>query len=331
VLAIEVLRKVSLTLERAIAIWVRAWKINHGCWRIVENAEERRVEIENEVELMGSSTNFVESSGALGSKQTDGRPNQQLLPKKNRPTIQQPNNQQPAFHSTLSPTMSPSLRRTSNRGKKIADATTPASNDNQKVVAKASTGKRVREAEETVIELERAPAKKAKVPTTDTQPGPRRSGRSPKPNGKGVIEKRKRRTKAEVQAAKAAAEEAKKKKEEERKEAMRRLEQMDVDDIEDRAQTAAKMIRRLSDVESNDGSDGGEEFVGFNEVASSSSNESEVDRIERMRYAIDCVCVVVFESTTANVDLTGGFLGAIVGWTSVPIREKTRCVGNIFC
>ena len=173
--------------------------------------------------------------------------------------------------------MSPSLRRTSNRGKKIADATTPASNDNQKVVAKASTWKRVREAEETVIELERAPAKKAKVPTTDTQPGPRRSGRSPKPNGKGVIEKRKRRTKAEVQAAKAAAEEAKKKKEEERKEATRRLEQMDVNDIEDRVQTAAKMIRRLSDVESNDGSDSGEEFVGFNEVASSSSNESEGD------------------------------------------------------
>ena len=172
--------------------------------------------------------------------------------------------------------MSPSLRRTSNRGKKIADTTTPASNDNQKVVAKASTGKRVREAEETVVELEQAPAKKAKVPTTDTQPGPRRSGRSPKPNGKGVIEKRKRRTKAEVQAAKAAAEEAKKKKEE-CKEATQRLEQMDVDDIEDRAQTAAKMIRRLSDVESNDGSDSGKEFVGFNEVASSSSNESEGD------------------------------------------------------
>ena len=52
---------------------------------------------------------------------------------------------------------------------------------------------------------------------------------------------------------------------------------MDVDDIEDRAQTAAKMIRRLSDIESNDSSDGGEEFVGFNEVASSSSNESEGD------------------------------------------------------
>jgi len=170
--------------------------------------------------------------------------------------------------------MSPSLRHTSNRGKKIADTTTPASNDNQKVVAKASTGKRVREAEETVVELEQAPAKKAKVPTTDTQPGPRRSGRSPKPNGKGVIEKRKRRTKAEVQAAKAAAEEAKKKKEEEHKEVTQRLEQMDVDDIEDRAQ---KMNRRLSDVESNDGSDGGEEFVGFNEVASSSSNESEGD------------------------------------------------------
>jgi len=51
--------------------------------QIIENAEERRVEIENEVELMGSSTNFVESSGALGRKQTDGRPNQQLLPKKN--------------------------------------------------------------------------------------------------------------------------------------------------------------------------------------------------------------------------------------------------------
>ncbi len=51
---------------------------------------------------------------------------------------------------------------------------------------------------------------------------------------------------------------------------------MDIDDIEDRAQTAAKMIRRLSDVELN-GSDGGEEFVGFNEVASSSSNESEGD------------------------------------------------------
>lgn len=79
-LAIEVLRKVSLTLERAIAIWVRAWKINHGCWGAGESLKMLRNE---ELKLMGSSTNFVEISGALGSKQKDGRPNQQLLPKKN--------------------------------------------------------------------------------------------------------------------------------------------------------------------------------------------------------------------------------------------------------
>jgi hypothetical protein len=35
-LAIAVLCKIGLTLERAVAVWVRAGKINHGGWRITE-------------------------------------------------------------------------------------------------------------------------------------------------------------------------------------------------------------------------------------------------------------------------------------------------------
>lgn len=158
-------------------------------------------------------------------------------------------------------------RRTSNRKKNTTDSTIPP------VTKKTGRGKRVHELEDT----EGAPKKKAKVVNTnpDTQPGPRRSTRSPKPNGKGVIEKKTRRSKAEVQEAKAAIEEAKKRKEEEAREAMERLARMDIDNDNDRAQTAAKIIRRLSDVGLNDASDSGEEFVGFDEVSSTESTSAD--------------------------------------------------------
>jgi hypothetical protein len=51
---------------------------------------------------------------------------------------------------------------------------------------------------------------------------------------------------------------------------------MDNDNDIERAQTAANTIRRLSDVEMNNASDlDGEEFLGFNEMSSSSADESE--------------------------------------------------------
>jgi hypothetical protein len=175
----------------------------------------------------------------------------------------------------------PSLPRTSSRSKQTAgasDAATQVSPDGQKVAMKTSRGKCVRETENADIETDQAPAKKAKVPITnpDTQPGLRRSERGPKPNGKALTEKKKRRTKAQIQAAKAAAEEAKRKKEEEASEAKRRLAQMDIDDDNNRALTAVKIIRRLSDVALDGTSDDGEEFVGFNEVSSTSADESDV-------------------------------------------------------
>lgn len=175
-----------------------------------------------------------------------------------------------------------SLRKTSSCGKKAADAATQANTDSQKVATKTSRGKRARETEDTNIETSQAPAKKAKVPTTnpDTQPGLRRSEHGPKPNGKAVTEKKKRRTKAEVQAAKAAAEEAKRKKEEEDRKAKQRLAQMDIDDDNKRVQTVAKIVRRLSDVALDVTSDDGEEFVGFDEVSSTSADKSEVEDLE---------------------------------------------------
>jgi hypothetical protein len=179
-----------------------------------------------------------------------------------------------------------SLRRTTGRGKKSADTAPQASTDSQKVATKTSRGKRVRETEDANIETSQAPAKKVKVPTTnpDTQPGLRRSGRGPKPNGKAVMEKKKRRTKAEVQAAKAAAEDAKRQKEEKASEAKQRLAQMDIDKHNKRVKTAAKIVRRISDVALDDTFDDHEEFVGFDEVSSTSADESGVDDLEVSRF-----------------------------------------------
>jgi hypothetical protein len=54
---------------------------------------------------------------------------------------------------------------------------------------------------------------------------------------------------------------------------------MDIDDDNQRVQTAAKIVRRLSDVALDVTSDG-EEFVGFNEMSSTSADESEVEDLE---------------------------------------------------
>ena len=88
--------------------------------------------------------------------------------------------------------MPPFLHRTSNHTKKAADDTTPAPNNNPKLATKMSGGKHVCETEDTIIESEKAPAKKTKIPDmVDTQPDLRQSERSPKPNAKAIIEKRK--------------------------------------------------------------------------------------------------------------------------------------------
>jgi hypothetical protein len=173
--------------------------------------------------------------------------------------------------------MPPPPYRTSSRNKKNSDANLAKANDSDKV-ANVSGRKRGRDSEDTVVESKSAPAKKAKVVTErlDIQPAVRRSGRSPKPNGKAIIQKQKRRTKAEVQAAKAAAEEAKQQKAEADQEAKEHMVQMNIDDDVERAQTAAKTIRRLSDVAINNATDlDEEEFVGFHDVSSTSTDESE--------------------------------------------------------
>ena len=50
---------------------------------------------------------------------------------------------------------------------------------------------------------------------------------------------------------------------------------MDVDNDSNRAQAAVKVIKKLSDVALNNTSDDGEEFVRYNEVSSTSADESE--------------------------------------------------------
>lgn len=149
----------------------------------------------------------------------------------------------------------------------IADATESATN-------KKVTSKRAREPEELVHESEPAPAKKAKTLTNklNTESHVRRSARSPRPTHKVVAEKKKRQNAAEVKAAKAATKEAKKRKVEAEQEAHCRLAEMDIDDDRERAQVATRAIRRLSDVASEEE---GEEFIGFDEASSSSSDDAE--------------------------------------------------------
>ena len=159
-------------------------------------------------------------------------------------------------------------------------------NKTTNVVPTTTRGKCAREPEDTIIESKPAPAKRAKVPTTipDIQPGVRRSRRSPKLNGKVIIGKRKRRTKAEIEAANAAADNAIKQLAEEAKKAQQCLAQMDIDNDVERVETAANTIRRISDVHmamSNTSDLDCEEFVGYNEVSSSSADESEdVENLE---------------------------------------------------
>jgi hypothetical protein len=162
-------------------------------------------------------------------------------------------------------------------------------------VTRKATGKRAREPEEVIPESNPAPAKKTKALTNrpSTSPQIRRSARSPRPTAKAIAKKRKRTT-AEVQAAKAAAEEAKKKKAEDEQEAHRHLARMDIDDDRERVQIATRAIRRLSDMASEDE---GEEFVGFNDTFSSSSDEAV--GVENLR--VSCV-ILAIESFNTHYD-----------------------------
>lgn len=162
----------------------------------------------------------------------------------------------------------PAPRRASARTNTAAN---PAADGKAAAPGHKTTGKRTREPVDATLESGPTPAKKAKALTSKPTPEAevRRSARGRKPTTKAAPHKRVRRTPDEIEAAKAAVEEAKKQKVANAEEAQRRLAQMDIDDDADRARSAANTIRRLSDIAAE--SDG-EEFVGFNEVSSSSSS-----------------------------------------------------------
>jgi hypothetical protein len=189
--------------------------------------------------------------------------------------------------------MTPTLHQISTRSKRTNTANL---NGSESVADKAPGGrKRIHDTEDTV-ESESVPAKKTKVviKSRDIQSVVRRSGRSPKPNGKAITQKRKRRTKAEVEAAKATAEAAKMQKEKTAQDAKQHLAQMDIDDDVDKAQTAANTIRRLSDVAMNSATDlDGEEFVGFNDV-SSTSDKSDDDEDLKVRQINFCLKLITY-------------------------------------
>lgn len=107
------------------------------------------------------------------------------------------------------------------------------------------------------------------------QPAARRSSRVPQHLA--PAQKRKRRTPAEMAAAreeaaakKALAEKSKKRLEEIAAEADRRLEMMDLDEAANKAATNAKIVRRLSDmvVDQEDG-----EFIAIDDVSSTDEDE----------------------------------------------------------
>ena len=168
--------------------------------------------------------------------------------------------------ATLQCTSRSSSKKTTNHANLETDA-------NAIDQTKNVTRKRTRESEDTVPESVPAPVKKARALTNKCATHEvRRSARDPKPTGCRVPQQRKRRTKAKIEAAKAAAEEAKRQKEKDMIEAKERLARMDIDGDADRAQTAAKTIRWLSDMAPVQD---GKEFIGYDEVSSSSSEESE--------------------------------------------------------
>ena len=105
-----------------------------------------------------------------------------------------------------------------------------------------------------------------------------------------VAEKRKRWTQEEITAAKAEADKNKQRLNELTQEADKRLDmqlaQMDVDEDNRRKAEAARTIRRFSDLENRASDSEGEEFVGFEDVSSSSdeecNNEDAEDSLEEV-------------------------------------------------
>ena len=133
----------------------------------------------------------------------------------------------------------------------------------------------------------RTPANKEVAPV-NPEPNMRRNGRIQAVPA--VVEKRKRRTREEIAAAKAEADKNKQRLNELTEEADKRLDmqrvQMDVDEDNQRKEEAARTIHRFSDLENRASDSEGEEFVGFEEVSSSSdeacNNENAEDSLEEV-------------------------------------------------
>ena len=131
----------------------------------------------------------------------------------------------------------------------------------------------------TVESEQLAPTKKARVTCTTDPNTPRLQSPARRSNrartqtlpGAQAAQKRKQRTKEEIAADKAKADAEKKKWEELTKENHRALEQMDIHEDISRAETAIRTIRTFGDLNRDSEMDG-EEFVGFNNIASSDSD-----------------------------------------------------------
>lgn len=154
----------------------------------------------------------------------------------------------------------------------------------KKAKTAASQTKRQREADNAdVVESEQAiPKKKKTTPTMkaiEAQQSPaRRSVRNP-PKVPAGTQRRKRRTKAEMAADKAMKEMEKKQLEELTEENNRAMTRMDITEDINRAETAARTIRKFADLDHKTESDG-EEFVGYNEVCSGEDSDSDNSHVE---------------------------------------------------
>jgi hypothetical protein len=91
---------------------------------------------------------------------------------------------------------------------------------------------------------------------------------------------RKRQTKAEIEADKAAATEAKKQQEDKVKATDQWIAQINMDEDKDWAETAARTIRRLSDIQELDQ----EEFVGYDDASSTKSDEPEDIKVGKLSH-----------------------------------------------
>ncbi|KAF9549688.1 hypothetical protein CPC08DRAFT_823410 [Agrocybe pediades] len=109
-------------------------------------------------------------------------------------------------------------------------------------------------------------------PPTNTTTPPRRSKRTPKPKANVAPITRKRRTKEEMQASAAAAAAAKQQAKDMVEAKQREMERMNAEDKLEKKRSLEHSIRRLSDVEEEC-----EIFAGYDEVSSTSSEESEVE------------------------------------------------------